>query len=1355
MPLMTRRAARAQTRCFGALLSRTAVFLLLLLALLAQPGQVRAATFAEDAQAAASKGSVKLNDIPAIKKFLSSFKLRKLGNLKLYNAKFDDGALVADARFLNIDWVFMATSGGTIKNTFFTFSPKVNVSFKKMFKKVLGIELLDILVFNDQMLAVAGADLELDAGDIAGGARKQTDRFFEGGDYTLEIAQGAKLFGALDLGESKALDKAIKFIGGKSSKVQLTGALSTSLFDAMLGGSLPTPSLDLQAALPTFRPKIGGLIQLPANVQFSLKAGLTTEGASVGFAGDTDFKIGGQTVKMSLEEGITVDTSGAPEVSVAMTVFDGEPWKKAFGLPFLTIEDYAMEFTADATGTVSLGTSGKTSIGGKTFDVATSAQIGSTTAGLPLPEEISLEINDGPKKVGSLSLKDMLSIYRDLLKVSSGGNVNVSLDAVPDVAIVGTQVGQGPKIAINLEAGAKAGFDISGALRLLGANVATVERAFMSPEEGLEINAFTKKIGFGPIALPTGKLEVVARVDRDAGTIPPPRVKIRTEGLSLFGSKSVLDITLLLTNATLIAEQNFGELFQFDFKAFGGVQNVKSITDLGKADFFLASSLKSDPGKWIRTEGKKAVQSAFDGLKPGLNKAADDLKKAKAEVDKLNGEIAKMRETVKRERATATRDIKSAEADVRKLQNDINVLNGKINTNKGKIKSCNQTSKVCWWAPTWKHPKRTKCKTVPNYPARGVCEAANTPWRTAIAGLEVAKAGVVASKFTAEKTLQAIRAGITSFPIDADPRIVGLFTALHSAKITLTAAEETVKGVGSFTDLLAKGVAAVGQADVFALEKGAVRGSLRQGLKGEPVILDMNFRLLGKSYRNRFAFSLTDWKFNAKQFEVIALAAAVKTVVKLGKDAKVVPHVLLNEVEKLYLKRKAEVDALVAIALEGGGVGSDEAYASASMGKDILVDQRVNAIKIRASEQAILAAREKVYGIKEGIMQKSLDELLKANKWVRVDGAAMDVGSGAGGRTWVIGTNKEGGGYGIYRWDVGKWTKINGSAVRIDVGPDGNGWVVNKKQEIFNHDGKTWHRFPGKAYDIGVGANGKIWVIGTNKEGGGYAIYRWDVGKWTKIAGSAERIDVDPAGNAWVINKKNEIFSYTGKNWKKMPGLAKDVGIGGDGTVVVIGTDDSPYVWAGNNWKKMVGKALQVSVDRAGNPWVVNAKGAIYAWDQAAKQRSTNSTQNAVAQILPNNIYLFQMQHSKRCLDNSGSTSPGAQAHQWDCNKNNANQRWTVDYKDGEWFNLVNLRTRMCLDVSGSSKNRGAKVHQWPCHKGANQLWRVEPRGGDWFAIVSKNSNKCLDLAEVKTNNGGKFHQWDCHYKGNQLFKLN
>lgn len=118
----------------------------------------------------------------------------------------------ADVKFININWRFTAFSGGTAKDTFMTFGPTSKVSFKKMFKKVPGIELMDILVFDDQMLAVARAEI---------------DRFYEGGDdYSFEMPQGIQYFGALDLGEAKALSDAIKFLGGKSSKVQLTTSLS-------------------------------------------------------------------------------------------------------------------------------------------------------------------------------------------------------------------------------------------------------------------------------------------------------------------------------------------------------------------------------------------------------------------------------------------------------------------------------------------------------------------------------------------------------------------------------------------------------------------------------------------------------------------------------------------------------------------------------------------------------------------------------------------------------------------------------------------------------------------------------------------------------------------------------------------------------------------------------------------------------------------------------------------------------------------------------------------------------------------------------------------------------------------------
>lgn len=138
-------------------------------------------------------------------------------------------------------------------------------------------------------------------------------------------------------------------------------------------------------------------------------------------------------------------------------------------------------------------------------------------------------------------------------------------------------------------------------------------------------------------------------------------------------------------------------------------------------------------------------------------------------------------------------------------------------------------------------------------------------------------------------------------------------------------------------------------------------------------------------------------------------------------------------------------------------------------------------------------------------------------KWSKAPGAAWNIAYG-GGKVWVIGTNVEGGGYGIYRWD-GKWVKIPGSAIRAAVAANGRGWVVNKYGGIYGHNGARWLKFPGAAWDLDVSSRNKLWVIGTNKEAGGYGIYRWDTSKWTKVPGSAVRIAVDGSQNAWVVTK--------------------------------------------------------------------------------------------------------------------------------------------------------------------------------------------------------------------------------------------
>jgi len=373
------------------------------------------------------------------------------------------------------------------------------------------------------------------------------------------------------------------------------------------------------------------------------------------------------------------------------------------------------------------------------------------------------------------------------------------------------------------------------------------------------------------------------------------------------------------------------------------------------------------------------------------------------------------------------------------------------------------------------------------------------------------------------------------------------------------------------------------------------------------------------------------------------------------------------------------------------------------------------------------------------------------DKWHKLPGAAMDIGSGANGATFVIGSDSNS----VYRWNPARknWDKFADGLARIDVDQYGNPVGLNKKLDIYRHDGKKWQKMPGKAHDIGVGANGKIWHIGKN------GIYRWD-GKWVQIPGKAVKIDVDRDGNAWTVNKSNDIHRFDGKKWIKMPGKAKDIGIGANGTVAVIGTNDSPYVWNGKGWDEVAGKAIHITVNKNGDPWVVTKSKSIYAWDKASQLKPSKVAPpkpgTGGGSPVPGGTWSqLQVKHSNKCLDVAGvSKSNGGAVHQWGC-ANVANQQWRMENKGGGWFSLRVKHSNKCLDVAAFSKNNGAKIQQWDCNNAVNQQWRKIEKAGGWFSLQAKHSNKCLDVASAAKNNGAKFLQWDCHGGPNQLFRLN
>jgi Tectonin domain len=227
--------------------------------------------------------------------------------------------------------------------------------------------------------------------------------------------------------------------------------------------------------------------------------------------------------------------------------------------------------------------------------------------------------------------------------------------------------------------------------------------------------------------------------------------------------------------------------------------------------------------------------------------------------------------------------------------------------------------------------------------------------------------------------------------------------------------------------------------------------------------------------------------------------------------------------------------------------------------------------------------------------------------WQQLPGAAKDVGVGADGSLWVIGTNPVPGGFGIFRWTGQAWTAVSGGAVRIAVAPDGQPWVVNDAQQIFRRTSNGWDLQPGEANDIGVGANGTVWVVGTDSQSGGFGLWKRDAQGWSNIDGGATQVSVGPGGKPWVVNDVDEIYWRVGNGWQRLPdGAAVDIAVGSDApgdrsSVWVIGTNATPggygiFRWNFNawNWKRIDGGAVRIAVDPQGLPVVVNDSGAIF-----------------------------------------------------------------------------------------------------------------------------------------------------------------
>jgi alpha-galactosidase len=112
-------------------------------------------------------------------------------------------------------------------------------------------------------------------------------------------------------------------------------------------------------------------------------------------------------------------------------------------------------------------------------------------------------------------------------------------------------------------------------------------------------------------------------------------------------------------------------------------------------------------------------------------------------------------------------------------------------------------------------------------------------------------------------------------------------------------------------------------------------------------------------------------------------------------------------------------------------------------------------------------------------------------------------------------------------------------------------------------------------------------------------------------------------------------------------------------------------------------------------------------------------------------------QRSRKCLDITGvSYLPGTRAEIWTCN-GGLNQQFTPT-SSGE---LRTMGATECLDVTDASTAPGTKVELRPCNGRANQRWTVNSNG----TIVGSQSGLCLNVTGALTSNGAPVETWPCN----------
>ncbi len=132
--------------------------------------------------------------------------------------------------------------------------------------------------------------------------------------------------------------------------------------------------------------------------------------------------------------------------------------------------------------------------------------------------------------------------------------------------------------------------------------------------------------------------------------------------------------------------------------------------------------------------------------------------------------------------------------------------------------------------------------------------------------------------------------------------------------------------------------------------------------------------------------------------------------------------------------------------------------------------------------------------------------------------------------------------------------------------------------------------------------------------------------------------------------------------------------------------------------------------------------------------------------------------NSKMCIDTDGGTANGTRLQQRDCADPAANnQLWQFRSVGDGYYKVVSRQaSSISWDVTGGpgATGNGTDVQLWSYVGGSNQQWLAVDLGDGRYEFVARNSGKCLDVRDVSTSSGASLQQWTCAGGPAQTFAM-